>query len=258
MALLVMLKAMFKRYAIELRRYSFNTISMLASFYLFFLLIFVGARSFAGGNPGFGGTLAGIIVGFMIFYLCIYAYAEMSWVLVQEAQQGTLEQLSMSPLGFGSVLIGRLIAALSFRVLIMLLFLVLMMATTNRWLHVDLVTILPLMALTIASTQGIGFVMGGLALVFKQIQASLGLLQFVFVGLIAAPIDTFPFVKYLPISWGTHLIRTAMIDGSSIWKIPGPDLLFLVANAAFYFGAGFALFKLFEMRARNRGLLGHY
>ena len=54
METLVLIKAMFKRYAIELRRYSFNTLSMLVSFYFIFLLLFLGLRSFQGGSQQFG------------------------------------------------------------------------------------------------------------------------------------------------------------------------------------------------------------
>jgi ABC-2 type transport system permease protein len=258
MATLIMIKAMFKRYAIELRRYYFNTLSMLVSFYFVFLLIFLGIRTFAGGSQQFGNALGGMVVGFTIFYLTIYAYAELSWVLVQEAQQGTLEQLSMSPLGLGRVLIARIFAALAFRVVIMFALLVLMMATTGRWLSVDVATIIPLLILTVAGAQGVGFVMGGLALVFKQIQAALGILQFVFVALIAAPLDRFPNAKFLPLSWGTHLIRDAMLDGTRIWQMQPGDLALLAGSGAFYFGTGFLVFKLFERAARGRGLLGHY
>ena len=256
MATWIMFKAMVKRYAIELRRYYFNTLSMLVSFYFIFLLLFLGIQSVSG--PQFGDALNGMVVGFSVFYLTIYSYAELSWVLIQEAQQGTLEQLSMSPLGFGRVLIARITAALVFRLLIMFALLILLMATTGRWLSVDLLTVLPLLVLTVASAQGVGFVMGGLALVFKQIQASLGILQFVFVALIAAPLDQFPFLKFLPLSWGTHLIGQAMIAGTRIWQMSGSDVLLLIANAVFYFGVGFSIFKLFERAARNRGLLGHY
>lgn len=257
-ATLALTAAMFKRYAIELKRYYFNTLSMMVSFYLIFVLVFYGARTFAGGQAGFGDTLAGIVVGFMVFYIVIYAYGELSWVLMAEASQGTLEQLSMSPLGLGRVLVVRILAALVYRVGIMLAFLLLMMATTGQWLRLDLVTLLPLLVFTIASAQGLGFVMGGFALVFKQVQATLGILQFAFVGLLAAPIDRLPWLKYLPLSWGNDLVRRAMIDGVSIFAMPAADLLFLVANGAAYFGLGFLGFKFFERRARERGLLGHY
>jgi ABC-2 type transport system permease protein len=256
MATWIMFKAMIKRYAIELKRYYFNTLSMLVSFYFIFLLLFLGIRSVSGSQ--FGGALSGMVVGFSVFYLTIYSYAELSWVLIQEAQQGTLEQLSMSPLGFGRVLIARITAALAFRLVIMFALLLILMATTGRWLSIDLITVLPLLVLTVASAQGVGFVMGGLALVFKQIQASLGILQFVFVALIAAPLDRFPMLKYMPLAWGNHLIAQAMIADTHLWQMRGADVLLLVANGAFYFGAGFSIFKLFERAARNRGLLGHY
>lgn len=258
METLVLVKAMFKRYAIELKRYSFNTLSMLVSFYFIFLLLFLGIRSFTGGSQQFGSALSGMVVGFTVFYLAVYAYAELSWVLVQEAQQGTLEQLSMSPLGFGRVLMARIFAALVYRIVIMFALLIVMMATTGQWLSVDLPTIVPLFVLTVAGAQGIGFFMGGLALVFKQIQASLGILQFLFVALIAVPLDQFPFAKLLPLTWGTRLIGRAMIDDITLWQMSVADLSWLLANAAFYFGLGFLAFKLFERVARNRGLLGHY
>jgi ABC-2 type transport system permease protein len=258
MATLALVSAMVRRYAIELKRYYFNTLSMLASFYLIFVLVFFGARSVVGHQAGFGETLAGIVVGFTVFYLSMYAYAELSWVLMGEAAQGTLEQLAMSPLGLGRVLIARIATAVTFRIVIMLGFLVLMMATTGRWLRLDLVTLVPLLVFTVASVQGIGWVMGGLALVFKQIQAALGILQFGFVALIAAPVDRFPFLKYLPLSWGTEMLERSMIEGVSIFAMSPADLGLLAANGVFYFLAGFLGFKLLERQAKDRGLLGHY
>jgi ABC-2 type transport system permease protein len=253
-----MIKAMFKRYAIELRRYGFNTLSMLVSFYMIFVLLFYGIQSLAEGSSQFGGALNGMVVGFMIFYLTVYAYAELSWVLVGEASQGTLEQLYMSPLGFGRVLIARIFAALVFRTIIMFALLLLMMWTTGRWLTLDLLTLIPLLLFTMASVQGVGFVMGGLALVFKQVQAALGILQFVFVALIAAPIEQFPVLKFLPLSWGTRLIGDAMINGTRIWEIASGDLMVLVVTGVGYFTVGFIGFKYLEGLARDRGLLGHY
>ena len=250
--------AMVKRYGIELRRYAFNTLSMLLSFYLIFLLLFLGIRTLAGPNAQFGEALSGMVIGFTVFYLVVYAYAELSWVLIAEAQQGTLEQLSMSPLGFGRVIVARIFAALGFRTLVMFVLLVVMMATTGRWLHVDLLTIVPLLLFTIASVQGIGFVMGGLALVFKQIQAALGILQFLFVGLIAVPMDQFPLARFLPLTWGTQLIGRAMMDGDRLWTLPPADVLGVAVVGIAYFAAGFGAFTLFERLARNRGLLGHY
>ncbi len=122
----------------------------------------------------------------------------------------------------------------------------------------DFASILPLLLLTIIGVQGIGFIMGGLALIFKQIQASFQILQFLFVALVVALLDLFPLVAYLPLSWGTAIIRRVIIEERSLLEIPWSDLPFLLANSAFYFGLGFFVFKMCERIARDRGLLGHY
>jgi len=257
---LILFKALLKKEYIYLKRYYFNTLSGVITIYLVFLIIFYGAKMLLSGSasPAFGNTLDGIVVGFMVWTFALMAYSELSWAMIGEAQQGTLEQLWMTPVGFGWVAIFRVLATFIFNALIVILMLFLMMASSGRWLHLDLVSLTPLILLTIAGVWGIGFLMGGLALVFKQVQAAFQILQFVFVFLIAAPADKLPFMKFLPLSLGTRLIGRVMIEGTSLTQLPLADLLLLVGNSAFYFGLGFLLFKFFENIARDRGLLGHY
>ena len=133
-----------------------------------------------------------------------------------------------------------------------------MMIVTGRWLHLDVVSLLPLILLTLAGVYGIGFAIGGLALVFKRIESFVQIFQFAIVGLIAAPVDRFPVLRYLPLAEGARLIRRVMTEGLSIFELPATDLFFLFANSTIYLGLGFLAFKLLENVARDRGLLGHY
>ncbi len=244
---------------IYLKRYYFDTLSMIVTIFLVFLIIFFGATWLLGGTPGdTGDTLEGIVVGFMVWTFALMAYSTLSWGMIEEAQQGTLEQLYMSPLGFGWVTILRVAAHFIFNLLIVIVILLLMMGTTGRWLNLDVLSLIPLVLLTIAGAYGIGFFMGGLALVFKRVQSALQILQFVLVIFIAAPFGWMPFMRFLPLSLGTRLIGAVMIDGRTLLELPPGDVLFLIANSAVYFGLGFLAFKLFEDVARDRGLLGHY
>jgi ABC-2 type transport system permease protein len=254
----IVLKAMMKRNFLFVWRYPFNLIAGLISLFLIFLVIFYGAQALGGGNLAFGATLSGIVMGFMLWSFIIFAYSDLTWDIINEAQQGTLEQLYMSPLGFGWVAISHILSFLLINLVITFGMLFGMMVVTGRWLNVDFVSVLPLMLLTVWAVYGLGFLMGGLALVFKQVQSAFQILQFVWIGLIAAPLDQFPLLKYAPVSWGTHLLGRVMIGGESIFDIPINDLLFLVLNSAFYFTLGFLGFKFFERVARDRGLLGHY
>ncbi|MBE0430448.1 MAG: ABC transporter permease [Dehalococcoidia bacterium] len=259
MRYLALFMAQLKIRYIYLKRYYFDTLSMIVTLFLVFLIIFLGASWLLGGTPGeVGDTLEGIVVGFMVWSFALMAYGTLSWGMIEEAQQGTLEQLYMSPLGFGWVTILRVAAHFVINVLIVVVILFLMMATTGRWLNLDILSLIPLVLLTVAGAYGIGFFMGGLALVFKRVQSALQILQFVLVIFIAAPFGWTPFMRFLPLSLGTRLIGAVMIDGRSLVELAPGDVLFLIGNSAVYFGLGFLAFKFFENVARDRGLLGHY
>lgn len=249
---------MTKRSFIMFRRYAFDTLSGIITIYLFFLLIFYGARALLGGQRGYGDTLSGIVVGFFIWILAIFTYSELSFDLVREATEGTLEQLSMSPMGLTRVLVARFVAGLGLQLALLATLLVLMMASTGRWLHLDVVSLVPLVVLTMTGVLGVGFVMGGLAIVFKRIQSSLQILQFLFPVLLVAPLERFPVVKYLPLAWGNRLISSVMVEGNSIFSIAPSELGFLVLNSAVWMAIGVIVFRRFERIARQRGLLAHY
>ncbi len=251
-------KAIFIKEWISLRRYPFNTISAIVTVYMVFLLFFLGYKYVGGNQTTFTRTTEGFIVGFFIWTYSIAAYSTLSWGIIQEARTGTLEQLYMTPLGFETVSIYTVISNFIWSIVWVLPVLILMMVTTGRFLHFDIMTLIPLLILTIAGGYGIGFITGGLGLVFKKIQAFFQILQFVFVGFIVAPVDTLPVLKILPFSLGTKLIAQNMIEKLPIYRMPVYDLLILIANAIFYLTIGFLLFKTCEKIAKDRGLLGHY
>lgn len=144
--------ALLKRNWLSLLRYPFNLIASLAVLYLVFLLIFYGAKALIGGQPTFGETLSGIVVGFLIWYLVLMAFSDLASDLIREAQQGTLEQLYMSPSGFGWVIISHLCSSLILNLWIVSFLLLLMMAGSGRWLHLDVGSIVPLLLLTVTGS----------------------------------------------------------------------------------------------------------
>jgi ABC-2 type transport system permease protein len=250
--------AMLRMSMIEAKRYYFNSLVRLVSLYAFFFVVFMGAWTTMGDNPAFGASLSGIVVGLMVWMLAMRAYSDHSNRLNAEATQGTLEQLAMSPIGLARVLVYNMGAMMFAQMGFMFVFLVLMMATTRQWLHMDVLSLVPLLVLTMLGVHGMGLAMGGLALVFKRVAATTGIFQYVFLMLIAVPIGKAPVIKFLPLSWGALLIRRVMVDGTSLVRMPAADVLFLAANSLGYFAVGMLIFKMCERAARNRGMLGHY
>lgn len=255
-SMLTLLRAIVTKQAILLIRYPVNTVSQLVSIYLIFAVIFFGGRAVAG--PALTDSLSGIIIGFFLFTMVIASYSGLSWSITREAQWGTLEQLYMSPYGFGRVMVLKVCVDVMFSFLWGAVILVLMLLTTGETLSVDILTVGPLVVLTLASAIGIGFVFAGAALLYKRIENVFQLVQYGFIGLIAAPVQEYQALRFLPVSQGSVLLQTAMNDGVAIWNLPIWDLGVLIGTAVVYSSVGYLVFKLATARARRLGVMGQY
>lgn len=240
------------------KRYPLNFFSGLVSIYIIFLAIFMGYRYLGRNNPNYGQSVESLIVGFFLWTYALAAYARLSWGVTEEANTGTLEQLYMSPIGFHWISVFIVIADFIISSLMEIPVLILMMLTTGRWLHIDVFTLILLFIPTIGGVYGIGFIVGGISLVYKRIRSFFQILQFLFIFLLMIPVDKFPLAKLLPLSLGTYLIHENMTKGVSILHMPAVDLMILYANFLFYFFFGMWIFSRFEFQARMKGVLGHY
>jgi len=250
-------KAQIKKTFILRWRYLFNTVSTLATFYVVFLLMFTGARSLEAG-PVSADNLEGLLVGYLVWMFATMGYSRLAHNLTREAQIGTLEQLHLSPAGFGWVNAAELFAWFAWDSVAIFLVLLAISSSTGQHLHLDLVSLIPLLVVTTSGAYGVGLIMGGLALVYKQVQGALQILQFAFIACLVAPARRFPLAAWLPLNAGNRLIQQVMIDGRRLWELPG-DLLLVALGAGFlYLVAGGVVFSLCDRRARRDGLLAQY
>lgn len=251
-----LVRAVARKQVILLTRYPLNTASQLLGLYIFFALIFFGGQAVAGA--AIDDSLSGLVVGFFLYTMAFTAFAGLSWALTREAQWGTLEQLYMSPYGFGRVMAVKVVVNLFVSLFYGGVILALMLLTTGQSLTVDVLTVVPVVLLTLASAVGVGFVFGGLALVYKRIENVFQLMQFGFILLIAAPIDQYPLLRVLPLAQGSHLLQEAMQGGVRLWAFAPAELAVLVATAVGYSLVGYLVFQRASDRARRDGALGQY
>jgi len=243
--------------AVVLRlRYAVTTATSLLAVYAFFAVLFFVGRAIAPGV--IADTLPGIIVGFFLLLMATVAYSELSWELMREAQWGTLEQLFMSPLGFGQVVLVKTGVSVLVAFAYGTVLLVSMMATTGEWLALDPLTVVPVGLLSLGSAVGVGFLLGGLALVFERVESTFQVVQLGFVAFVAAPVDRMPLLKLLPLSLGSDLLRTAMGEGVGLLGLPRADLALLVVKCTVYVAAGYAVLAYAGRVARRTGRLGQY
>ncbi|SHG14276.1 ABC transporter permease [Ornithinibacillus halophilus] len=257
MPLFNLLKANLRKDYIGMKRYLPNTIAMLITFYLIFLGMFAGIQ-IVGDPSTQDANIQFVIVNYIFWYLSLIVVQDIGFQVGSEAVQGTLEQLSMSPMGISKILLSRLVASVIVNSIIVVSLLYLSMLTTGQWLNVDVITLLPILFLTIISMVGFGFIIAGLTIVLKQVNAFLQILQFILAGLVFIPLSVAPFLAFFPMVKGVDLVRGVMIDGLSLGAIHLADYIILIGNAGFYFVIGLLFFRYSEQIAMKKGLIGHY
>ncbi|MUK90783.1 ABC transporter permease [Ornithinibacillus sp. L9] len=252
-----LLKINIKKEIVMMKRYLPNTIAMLLTMYFLFLAMFAGIQII--GDPSSQDVHTQfVIVNYIFWSLSLIVVQDIGWQITTEAAQGTLEQLSMSPMGVWKIMLMRLIATVLANIIIIIVLLYLSMLTTGQWLNIDVITLVPIFVLTLISMFGLGYIIAGISIVLKQIQSFLQILQFVLAGLVFIPLTVAPFLAFFPIVKGVDLVRGIMIDGLSWHSINIIDYSILIFNAAFYFILGLFFFLYCERVAMKKGLLAHY
>ncbi|WP_339229021.1 ABC transporter permease [Oceanobacillus sp. FSL K6-2867] len=210
-----LLKANMKKEYIELKRYLPNTIAMLLTFYIIFLGMFAGIQ-LIGDPSAQDSNIQYAIVNYIFWFLSFMVINSIGYEMINEAMKGTLEQLSMSPMGMWRIMAARLISTTFINLVIVVVLLYLSMATAGQWLNIDVITIAPILLLTVISMFGVGFIIAGISIILKQVQAFLQILQFILMALTFIPLSVSPVLAFLPFVKGIDMIREIMINGAAL------------------------------------------
>ncbi|MFD1361713.1 ABC transporter permease [Lentibacillus salinarum] len=242
---------------VELKRYKANTISLLLTFYIIFIAMMFGIQVI--GDPAQASTNTQyVIVNYIFWYFGMMTLQSMGWTISDEAMKGTLEQLYMSPVKPWNILLSRLIGTIANHFVLVVGLLFLSMATAGEWLNLNPVSIIPVLLLTVAGMIGASFIVAGMALIFKQINAFLQILQFIIAGLTFVPLSAAPYMVAAPIVKGVDMTRHIMINGYTLADFTMGDYLLLIGNSIVYGFIGIMFYIACEKYAMKKGLLGHY
>ncbi len=257
MQLFNLLRANIRKEYIEMKRYLSNTVAFLLTFYLIFLGAFFGIM-FIGDPNNFDSNVQYSIVSMVFWSLTMMTMNFIGYAVVTEAIRGTLEQLYMSPLGVWKIMLMRIVGQFLLQLVTMTVLLFAAMATSGQWLNLNPLTTLPLLILTMISMVGVSFMIAGLAIIVKQIEAILQIFQFVLMGLVFVPLSVAPFLVFAPFVKGVNMVRSVMMENLTLAQLPWSDLGILIANSVVYLVLGLYIYFRCERIAMKKGLLGQY
>ncbi|MFC7678856.1 ABC transporter permease [Paenibacillus sp. GCM10028914] len=257
MKLLHLLNANFRKEYIELKRYLPNTFALVFTFYIVFLAAFFGITSI-GDPASLDMNIQYSIVSVAFWSLTMMTMNFIGFSVITEATRGTLEQIYMSPMGVWKIMLTRIIAQFGLQSVIMIILLFAAMLTSGQWLSLNPMTTIPIIIITMISMVGVSFMIAGLAIIVKQIQAFLQIFQFVLMGLVFVPLTVAPFLAFAPFVKGVNMVRTVMIEDLTLTQLPLADYAVLIINSLVYLIAGLFVFHRCEKIAMRKGLLGQY
>lgn len=245
-------------------RYPVDYLAGVIILYLLFFGIFTGVSANMGGAPGLDTTIDGMVIGAAMWLFTIAVFNQIRVILEMEAMAGTLEQLFLAPVRFVNLMLVRSIVGYFYSLLATAILLVLIMATTGRWLSFDALPALLVVTMAMVGVHGAALILGGLQLVFKRLGQLNTIAQFGFLFLAFPPVEKlsplWQTIAYsFPLARGMTLLRGIVVDG---WPLSDPqaqaNLLSLAFNSAVYFALGTLFYLLCERIAKEHGMLGHY
>jgi ABC-2 type transport system permease protein len=228
-------------------------------------MIFIGITFFVGQGNITQEQIASTILGFFITFYAMATISTMSWALMNEAQTGTLEQMYMSPTSTQLIILGRSLASLvaSTVQVVIVGAVILLLFRVNLALSIHTI---PVMVITLFGLLGVGYLIGGLTLIFKQVGPIANMMQnlLLLVNGTFLPVSMMPawmglIVQFVPSTLGIILLRRVVLDGNTTAAlISDGSLLVLAAHSTAFFVGGWILYAICERIARQQGSLGQY
>ncbi|MCV2884870.1 ABC transporter permease [Aestuariibacter sp. AA17] len=238
----------------EMRQYWFETVTGFALLGGTFIGLFYGIKSITASSAE-PTSLDGLVFGFLMWSFATSAYGSISKSVSNDTQRGYLEQLFLSPAGFPTVMMARIIAEMLQTIVFITLLGYATMWLTENWLEMSFFSFYLVMFLGAPSLVGVGFLISGFTLIFKQTGAIHALVMFALMGIVAANGLPFNIISVLPFTPAVSLARSFVLEGQQAEVI---DVLIVLANSIGYFVLGLVAFARCDKYARKHNLIGQY
>ncbi|QKG84496.1 ABC transporter permease [Kroppenstedtia pulmonis] len=256
--MLSMLKVNIEKQYIEFKRYWMNTLIEVVSLYIVLMGLFLGFTFIGGQAENFNEKIEYVVASYVIWVVAISAMQAIGYEVFSDLQRGTLDQIYMTHLPVWQIMLARMVGNVLIRMIGIIILLILSMVSTGVYLHIDLITILPIFTITLISMFGIGFIVAGLCLVLKQVSNLLFISQFIVMTVVYIPLESAPYLKFFPFTLGVDMLKQSLLYEVNLLHFSVMDYTYLFLNSAVYFLLGIWIFLRCEHRALSKGILGKY
>jgi len=231
-----------------------------------FVLFYFAMNMFMGRGEIRQDLVAPTLIGLTAIMFFHQQLNRVFWGVLGEIQNGTLEQLHLSPLPTAALVLGRQVATILESIVIAILLYLAAAVVAGVALPLDPEALAPLAAIVVGSA-GVSLVVAGLALLFRRIELLVELLTaaaFLFGG-VFLPLDRLPDWMALagrllfPTTQAIEVLREILLDRHPLVALQAEwGLGWLIAQPLLLLAAGALFFNAAERIAKSKGTLARY
>ena len=196
-----------------------------------------------------------MIVGMYVFLIIYESLMGMVSKVSESKAHGTFEQMVVNPYGSWFVLFAKAVASFIISFISITIWIPVAMIITGKYFSYNIIKLIFLLVPLLFSTLGIGFILGGLTLIYKRLQSFAYMIQFFVLFLMVLPSYPFNFYSLLPIAPHSLVINKVV---ASKMVISYKWWVYLYISGIVYFFIGVKLYNMLEEKAREKGVIGHY
>jgi ABC-2 type transport system permease protein len=251
---------------------SYRTFFFLSSFSIIFSVAstYFMAKLFGSAMVSRLSQYGGDYFAFALIGVTFYGYLNTSLTNyaqgIREGQQmGTLEIMMLSPTRLSTILLSSSLWSYFFTTLnVAIYFIVGVFIFHFDLSHVNVITSLLVLVLSVTSFSGLGILSAAVVLVVKKgdpiaafYSGVSSLLSGVYYPISVLPLPLVVLAKCIPLTYALDAMRLAMLKGYSIYQVRY-DLLILLGFTCILTPISFFVFRLALKRAKKEGSLVHY
>jgi len=241
--------------------YRANVLTGMLSLYV----IFVGFSFMLGRGELRPSDMAYALLGYVAWFLVNQVLQNVGQGIRWAAVGGTLEQMCLSPAPLGFILMGRTVANLLITTLFVALLSAILKLTHGVGVPMSLAGI-PVCVLIVLGVYGFGYLIGGMVLIYKQMESLTSLLSngMLFLNGTLLPVALMPrwlaaIARALPSTQGVIVLRKVVLEGQTLgaaWA--DGSLMWLLVHSLLLLTSGIAVFTWCQRIAQRNGSLGQY
>lgn len=200
-------------------------------------------------------SLSTVILTFCLWYWCMRITTETIEGLADDANTGSLGSLWLASSSMTWLMIIRAIVVAFY--LLPEAGIMLSVLSFIFQAPVIVMPVIGIVLLTVVGTLGFTMFALGLFMRFKAIEGILGLLQYLILlfAHVFAPLATSsPFIRFIPVGWGIHLIQQKLLVGKVFWI----DVLGLIIQSVALLVVGSFVWRQMVTNVMRKGTLSHY